>query len=971
MQRRHVYPDCFLYGLRLFPCRNRYLLIQDRRAEAMIFINESKNATEAKDYYTRHLGPSDYYMKDAAELTGRWGGLGAELLGLKGEVKQEDFFALCDNLHPQTGEQLTPHTKENRRVLYDMTFDGPKFVSAAYAVGKDERVLDAFVGAMDDTQDEMERDMMTRVRKDGRFENRVTANAVRATFIHLTTRPLEDGIPDFQLHGHGTWFNATYDPVEEQFKAGEFSNFYRDKGYYQAAFHSRLARRLSDLGYGIERDGNSFRLIGIAPALMQRFSRRTEEIEATAERLGITDDEAKGRLGRKTRRKKDKHPRSMTELQDIWKSRMTAEEIASIVDARNKSGETVSLDAKGAMDYALAHHLSRRSTIPEKELMKTALMQSIGTASFEEVQAQLSRDNVIRKSKDGIAYVTTQEVRQQEDDIKDFVAEGRGKFPKLGGIDPLPIDAALGKEHQEAGRVILNSRDRVTALKGGAGTGKTTLIKAVVAPINRTGKEVFLFATSTDAVSVLHDEGFPNAQTVARLLADREMQDKIKNQVIWLDEGGLPSVPEMKGIFDIAREQNARVVISGDTAQHHGVECGDALRILELAGTMKTAELKEVRRQKNESYRAAVKAISEGDAVGRDGRTRFEAGMEMLDGMGAIIELPGETRHSRIAMDYAGVTAERRADGKFKTALVVSPTHKEGEQVTAAIRDELKMQDRLGKDERQFLSLRSLNLTDAQKGDFREYRPGAVVQFVQNAKGFARGERLTVEEGGRTGVRARRADGTMAMLPLNTPERFQLYEARQIALAPGDKLRTTMNGLVEQETRRGALGRRRKYRVNNGALQEVAGFTRNGGIRLANGAVLPKDYGGITHGYVVTSHASQGKTVDVSLVALGRESFAAASREQAYVSFSRGREALRIYTDDKAAMMDAIRASSARLSATELMQPEQTKRKPSFTQRMIQAGVIQRAYTAVRERMAAYAQTLYRHPQREGLGLEH
>lgn len=938
----------------------------------MIFINESKNATEAKDYYTRHLGPSDYYMKDAAEMPGQWRGLGAQLLGLKGEVKQQDFFALCDNLNPQTGEQLTPNTKENRRVLYDVTFDCPKSVSAAYAIGGDKRVLDVFRNAMEDTQDEMERDMMTRVRKDKSFDNRVTANGVGASFIHLTTRPLEDGVPDFQLHGHGVWFNASYDPVEGQFKAGEFSNFYRDKGYYQDAFHSRLAKGLADIGYGIERDGNSFRLAGIDPAVMQRFSRRTEQIEAEAERLGITDAETKGELGRRTRRQKDKHPRSMTELENIWKSRMSDDEVASVFAARDRQAETTTLGAEPAMDYALAHHFSRRSTLPEKELLRTALKQSIGTASVEEVTAQLSRDNILRKRRDGITYATTKEVRDQENAIRDFVRDGRGKFVKLGGADPEIIDPALGKEHQEAGRVILNSRDRVTALKGGAGTGKTTLIKAVVAPIERTGKEVHLFATSTDAVSVLHDEGFANAQTVARLLVDRELQGKLKNQVIWLDEGGLPSVPEMKGMFDIARNQNARVIISGDTAQHHGVQVGDAMRILELDGTMKTAELKEIRRQKSDDYRAAVKAISEGDTPGKDGRTRFEAGMEMLGRMGGIIELPDGTRHHRIAMDYAAVTAERKADGKFKDALVVSPTHKEGEAVTAAIRDELKMHDRLGKDERWFTSLRSLNFTNAQKGDFREYQPGAVIQFVQNAKGFARGERLTVAEAGANGVRVRREDGRDMMLPLATPERFQVYEAREIALAPKDKLRTTMNGLVERDARRGALGRKRKYRVNNGALHEVAGFTKNGDIRLENGGVLPKNYGGIAHGYVVTSHASQGKTVDVSLVALGRDSFPAASREQAYVSFSRAREALRIYTDDKEAMMDAIGSSSARLSATELLRADPAKPKPqSFTQRMIRTGVIQRAYTAVRERIAAYAEAWRHHQGREGMGFEH
>ena len=125
---------------------------------------------------------------------------------------------------------------------------------------------------------------------------------------------------------------------------------------------------------------------------------------------------------------------------------------------------------------------------------------------------------------------------------------------------------------------------------------------------------------------------------------------------------------------------------------------------------------------------------------------------------------------------------------------------------------------------------------------------------------------------------------------------------------------------MERETRRGLLGKKAKDRIDNGAVYEVDGFTRDGDIRLTNGFVIPKNYGGITHGYVVTSHASQGKTVDVALIALGQESFAAANREQFYVSVSRGREAVRLYTDDKAAMMDAVQGSAARLSATELMQ---------------------------------------------------
>jgi hypothetical protein len=137
-------------------------------------------------------------------------------------------------------------------------------------------------------------------------------------------------------------------------------------------------------------------------------------------------------------------------------------------------------------------------------------------------------------------------------------------------------------------------------------------------------------------------------------------------------------------------------------------------------------------------------------------------------------------------------------------------------------------------------------------------------------------------------------------------------------------------------------------------VYQVDGFTKTGDIRLTNGFVVPKDYGGITHGYVVTSHASQGKTVDVPLVALGSESFAAANREQLYVSLSRGREAVRLYTDDKAAMLDAVQSSSARLSATELMGDEvpKPKRKATIAQRLMRQA--HRVYYKLRERIAAH-----------------
>jgi conjugative relaxase-like TrwC/TraI family protein len=939
----------------------------------LLFITPATSTKHAKDYYTQHMARSDYYMKDSPEIAGEWHGLGAELLGLQGTVDKERYFALCDNLNPTTLEHLTPHTKGNRRILYDFTFDAPKSVTLAYELGGDDRIMDEFRAAVKDTMSEMEAAMMTRVRRGKRDEDRATSNMVWGEFIHRTTRPLEDGTPDPQLHCHATVFNTTFDTVENKWKAAQFGNIVRYKGYYQAAFHSRLAERLSAIGYGTERDGNSFRLTGIAPATTEKFSRRTDVIEEEAKRLGITNAKAKGELGARTRQKKDPETLPVSELRKLWSARLSDDEREGLLKAKESVGESTSLDAARAMDYALAHCFERESALPEKELLKTALIHSVGNASVADIRGELSRDNILRRERSGVRYATTKEVLQEEIAMSNFAREGRGRHVKLGGIKPPELDAELSKEQRDAAQTILGSRDTVTALKGGAGTGKTRMMQATVRAIESTGKQVFTFAPSAEASrGVLRSEGFENAETVESLLIDPKKQAAVRGQVLWVDEAGLLSARDMKRLFDVAKDQNARIVLSGDTSQHNAVFRGDALRILEKDAGLKTAELKEIRRQTNDDYRSAVKAISEGDAPGKHGKTRLEEGIDILDGMGAIIDASGEDRYRKIAADYAEVTSTRKHDGKLKTALVVSPTHAEAGHVTDAIRDRLKDAGRIGNDERQFTALRPLNLTEAQRTEKEEYSVGAVVQFHQNARGFTRGDRVTVTGTDKEGVHVKRADGSSTLLPLKESAKFQLYAPQSVALAKGDKLRITQNGFT-RETRRGlsgmVTGKKAKDRLNNGAVYDVDGFTREGDIKLGNGFVVPKDYGGISHGYVVTSHASQGKTVDVSLIALGQESFAAANKEQFYVSASRGREAVRLYTDDKAAMMDAVQSSAARLSATELMQPVPQKRKPFFTERMVRLGsVIQPAYSAMRDRIAARMQSIHR-PQREGLSL--
>ena len=251
-------------------------------------MNQNTHAVGAKSYYST----ADYYT-EGQELTGRWRGEAARRLGLEGDVKQPQWDAMCDNRNPQTGKRLTGRTDTDRTVGYDFNFHVPKSLSLLYAVTRDERLLDAFRDAVDGTMHDMEAEMATRVRKGRRNENRVTGNMAWGEFIHFTARPI-NGVPDPHLHAHCFVFNTTFDEQEQTWKAGQFRELNRDAPYFEAVFHSRLTHRLADLGLPIQRTAKGWELAGVGKGLIDKFSRRTAQIEEKAREKGIDGVEAKG-----------------------------------------------------------------------------------------------------------------------------------------------------------------------------------------------------------------------------------------------------------------------------------------------------------------------------------------------------------------------------------------------------------------------------------------------------------------------------------------------------------------------------------------------------------------------------------------------------------------------------------------------------------------------------------------------------
>jgi conjugative relaxase-like TrwC/TraI family protein len=877
----------------------------------MLRVIVNASSASAKSYYSHGLSHEDYYTKEKSqEIIGLWGGKGSELLGLKGTVDREQFASLCDNLNPLTGEQLTARNYENRRVGYDLNFHAPKSVSLVMALAEDERIMDVFRASVRDTMTEIEKDMQARVRVSGQNDNRETGNLIYGEFIHTTARPV-DGVPDPHLHAHCFTFNATYDQVEDKWKAGEFGIIKKDASYFEAFFHAAFSVRVADLGYEIERTEKGWEIAGIDRSTTEKFSNRTREVEEIAAEKGIFDAKAKDQLGAKTRDRKIENL-TLEELKAAWNARLTDEERFGILNAGKETAKNKVPDfsekAGQSVNMALEHCLERKSVADEREVLRDALKRVYGVCAPAQVMDayRLKEKEIIKSAgKDGV-ILTTKEAVKEESNLVRLVTEGKGKMIPINNRYEI-TDATLNPEQRQAISHALNSKDRVIVIEGGAGTGKTTLMKEFAKGVEAGGKQILAFAPSAEASrGVLKEEGFASADTVARLLVDKDLQKQLKGNVLWVDEAGLLGNRQMTRLLEIAEKQKARIILTGDTRQHNSVERGDAMRIIIQKSRVKAARVTTIQRQRKVAdYKEAVKLISE---------NKLERAFGKLEGMGAIHEIADhEERHRALAQEYMEEARTKNS------VLVVAPTHMEGEQVTAHIRAVLKKTKFAGgavllaEKEKTYTVHKNLSPTEAQKKDPSLYREGYSVQFHQNIKGFARGTVCdVVGKDARGNVQVKNAKGVTVTLPLHESGKFAVYEKREIKIAEGDRIRITQNGF--------SLNNKR---LNNGNILTVKGIDDAGNIiAQADRSEIPifigKDYRNLAYGYCATSHASQGKTVDKVLIAQSSFSARVSSREQFYVSVSRGKTGVSIYTDNKAELRDAVAKTSQRQTASEV-----------------------------------------------------
>ena len=302
---------------------------------------------------------------------------------------------------------------------------------------------------------------------------------------------------------------------------------------------------------------------------------------------------------------------------------------------------------------------------------------------------------------------------------------------------------------------------------------------------------------------------------------------------------------------------------------------------------MALARLDIIRRQRDPRLREAVRLSAEG---------KVGEALAALEEQNRVREIAAiDDRYRAIANEYVcAVHAGERV-------LVVSPGNDERRRLNAEIRDALLRNQHVNQDSVVQSVLVGRTLTRAQRGLAPSYEEGDVLKFIRGSKAFGLGKgsyaRVLAVDSEHNLLTVAKEDRTVVRY---TPSRLQgveIFHQEERPLAAGDR--------VQFRAPQRELG------VANGEFATVVSIGEHDAeLKFGDGRKINARRQQLRHldyGYASTSHSSQGATVDRVIVDIDTNCSAElVNRKQFYVSISRARFNLTLYTDDRHALRAAV-----------------------------------------------------------------
>lgn len=857
-----------------------------------------------------------YYAKDnyysCAE--GAWQGKGAAALGLSGEVNKESFLSLIHGKSPDGSESLVSYEprftngqEQKPRAGVDLTFSAPKSVSILSEVLGDKTVREAHDKAVSTALSLVEKQYsQARVTVNGQTEKVNTGNLVIAKFNHSTSREL-----DPHLHTHSVVLNLT-ERQDGSFRALSNEQLYSNKMFIGLAYRSELAANLKELGYSIKTDDKGlFEIAGFDQKLLDHFSRRSGQIEASAKDL---QDSGKYSNADPQRLREiaclgsrvAKRDVNLDTVKEAWTDRLkdqgfSREQLQGEVQiaAQNIGGRADSRQSPSEYIRAATRIVTEQESVFRREdILKAAGKLALGDHRMTDLDKAFSRAvqnrEVVSLDK-GQGIFTTREmqgierniVRMVRDKTSDPIAPKEFTHRELDQYERSQrrstSDFAFSKGQRAAAEHILTTNSPAL-IQGNAGTGKTTVLDAVRIIAEKQGYEVKGLSFTGKAAEEIENASGIKSQTLHSFLSKETGHSNAKQ--LWvIDEASMVGSRQMHRLLQEADKAKAKVVFLGDTKQLQSIEAGKMFYKLQDMG-IKTVEMNETLRQKDEEYKEIVNDIS---------LRKIDSAFERLNDKSRICEIadPAELKTALI-QDYI----HRK---NHKDAIIVTPLNKDRREINQAIRAGLKGLGKLSNSECEFTTRESKGLNPEEKHFAQQYSQNDIVTVNKAGMGIKVGAegRVLNADAENHSIIVLIGDKERSIDLNRHGDKISAYQEQETAFTKGDKVVFLKND--------------KSLHVQNGLTGTIDKLSENGDVtvRLGNGQDvsfnLKSQYNYLDHGYAVTDFKSQGQTSKEVIYHAETANEQKNTFNSFYVAVTRGKEDVRIYTDNSETLKDQVK----------------------------------------------------------------
>jgi ATP-dependent exoDNAse (exonuclease V) alpha subunit len=598
--------------------------------------------------------------------------------------------------------------------------------------------------------------------------------------------------------------------------------------------------------------------------------------------------------------------------------------------------QEVKAQAQSALTWARDHVFERSAVQDGRAILETALARSMGETTYtsvrQEFQRRINTGEFQELSQIGARrQYKTRVMAGMEREIIGRMLEGnrRDYSDPMLVSPPIRIDTEdrhpeLNPSQLQAVDEVLLSREKIVALDGIAGAGKTTTLAVIREGVEIEGYRVEGFAPTSRAAQKLGEAGIETS-TLQKHLARGQQTDTGEKRLYVIDESSLASTRQLHEVVERLRP-NDRVLLVGDRRQHEAVEAGRPFAQLQDAG-MKTVKLEEIVRQKEPELKQVVEQLALGDV---------HQAIQSLDQQGRVHEIRGhDERVSAIAKEYA-----RSPENTF----VVSADNRSRMEINERIHAELQGKGRVSGEEHPIRTLvPRQELTGADRTWAAKYEVGDILRYSRASKetGIGKGQYAQVRsiDAASNRITVRLQDGNERTYDPRRQRGVSVFREEVRRFSVGDRIQFTAPA--------------NELKIANRELGMIEGIGDAGRLSLHMDSgrslqIAPNKYPHLDYGYAMTSHSSQGQTANRVLIHVDTELLAKdlLNSRMAYVSVSRGAHDAQLFTNDREELPMALghdiskqTANSPQITTEQTIAPQQDISKAPQQEHGIGLGI--------------------------------